>query len=516
MTSTTIVNMPADLDPLGQRIWLRERRQALLDHYEETLKRAIDEDRDVSDLEQRDMNADRAEVEKIDARIAEIDRNGQDALAARLAPPAHKEETRAMRTTALRSTAISSPAIHSGQTRRYSVTRAVQFAHGDAERDDVDAGLEKEFDQEMRRRGFQTRHGGFWISYAGALDEAGYVRRDISSAPGGGAAALASIKWRPDLFTLTVDALRPTLPTAALGVRTYTSTQPLMHIPTQLTALGELQMLPIDAAPAPGTDITTRLVEKPLRTGGMRQTILRHGVNYSEPSLVGLYARQMVEAVGRGIARQFFYGRRDVANPNACDGLITEAGLQRFNFGTGGNPAHVSWPALIDMAGRLSGLPVDGGPTRQWLMSPLLEESMMELQKKFRDPADGAIPDEVFWFPIISDSTKGTLAGKLYQTNPGIPITAARVTHLWLGDWSEDYIIIYGPGVEILPDPFTTPGARTQWCWVDFNVGTHDARRHVLAEDALLTQSAAPVVPLIDAPPEAKPGNVRAKAAATA
>jgi hypothetical protein len=135
-------------------------------------------------------------------------------------------------------------------------------------------------------------------------------------------------------------------------------------------------------------------------------------------------------------------------------------------------------------------------------MSPLLEESMMTLQKQYIDPGTGTVPTAVFWGAIIEGAGQGVLAAKFYRSNPGIPIDANRVTHLWLGDWASDYVIVYGLGLEVLPDPYTQRGHRNQWLWIDFNVGTHDARRHVLAQDVLLTQGTAPAVPLLP-PPEA-------------
>jgi hypothetical protein len=210
MATTT----PANLDPIAEIAALRDARRRLVDAYEEVLQRAIVDDRDVFDDEQATMDQLRKETRTLDARIAAKEAL-RDPVAEALTPQALKE-TPPMRTsqpvvTPLRSTAVGSPAVHTGEIRRYSVTNAIAFMFGDDKRDGLDTGLEVEFDQEMRKRGFQTRHGGFWLSYPGALDEAGYRARDISSAPGGAAQALASIEWRPDLFRLTTDALRPTL-----------------------------------------------------------------------------------------------------------------------------------------------------------------------------------------------------------------------------------------------------------------------------------------------------------------
>jgi hypothetical protein len=150
-------------------------------------------------------------------------------------------------------------------------------------------------------------------------------------------------------------------------------------------------------------------------------------------------------------------------------------------------------------------------------MHPRAEQAMLQIQRQYIDPASGTVPPaQGYWGSLIEFTGQGLLAGKLYQTNVGVPIDATKATHLWLGQFDRDYVIVFGPGMEILPDPYTDPGHRNQWVWIDFNVGSHDGKRHVLATDLLLPQDDLPVVPFTGDAPASAPPPAKAKAAARA
>jgi HK97 family phage major capsid protein len=286
----------------------------------------------------------------------------------------------------------------------------------------------------------------------------------------------------------------------------------VLHVPQQTAAIPDAEMLAIDASPAVGADISTRLIEVGLRTAGKRHKILRHGINYSQPSLVALYTSQIMGAMGRTVSRQAYYGDRGTANPNDVLGLFRLTDIQRYRFAGAGARALPTWLHILEMLALLTDLPLPAGePSRRWLMHPRLEETMMALMKQYADPADGLVPDGIFWNPLIDANMKGILAGTGYETNQGIPIDGTtRETHIWLGDWSTCYVVIFGPGMEMLPDPFTDPGHRNIWTWLDFNAGTIDPKRIVLGEGVQLLGN-PPTVPL-----EASPPRIEAKVAVTA
>jgi hypothetical protein len=370
----------------------------------------------------------------------------------------------------------------------------------DPEAKAVDFGFEAECHQELVQRGAAPSRGGVMVPFSALLKT-----RDIGTLPGDPGAALTGQQWRYDLFQLDAAAVRAKLLAGRLGCAVLTAQEPVVNIPSQSGPLPTAVWIPRDSDATVDADITTRSIQLQPHTLKSVHIIKRSARMYGTPDITNLYRDQMVTAMNYTADWSIFY-----ADPNATggpfperpSGLITQANLQKYNFGTGGLPAKISYLKLVDMASMLGILNVDS-PRRGWLMSKLLELTLISTWKTMDDPT--GTTGTALTQPILLEGS-GMLATFPYVTGTQLPVRGGagnKSTDLWVADWDACGILYFNSGaVEILPDPYTqaTSGALRLITFQDADVFCRDATRFVLAQDGLVNMSAPPVIPQAGVP----------------
>jgi hypothetical protein len=475
---------------------LKARRRVLADSMEAVLQRSRDENRDMTAMEAGTFDGLLAEAKELDRLETETE------------TPSRSELT--MNRSGL--AVVRAPAVHTrvanlpGGEQRWNFGAALALVL--EERDPgVDTGFEVECHQEMVNRGIAPRHGGMMMPMNGLLTRA----PDIGTKPGDPAASLVGIDFRFDLFGLDVSAMRARLIAGRVGAMVLTSQEPAVVIPRQDAPLPDAVWLARDAAITTQADLNTRAITLTPHTLAARHLILRSARLYGTPSIYGLYQQQIVQKMNYAVDRAWLYGDSTV-DANSPDGLIRQPRLQRFIMGVGGAtpaPALPTYPSLVNMLSLVATQPAEG-PRPAWLMSPLLELTMMGLWKTLIDPAAGPPPTST-WFmqSIIPDGGSTVLLNKIYQVGKQIPVRGGaggdNTTDLWYcDDWSSTGVCYFNSGaVEVLPNPYGAAygsGGIELITFQDADCFAMDAVRAVLSQDVLIIQPTPPAIPLSPEP----------------
>jgi hypothetical protein len=183
----------------------------------------------------------------------------------------------------------------------------------------------------------------------------------------------------------------------------------------------------------------------------------------------------------------------------AASGLVKQANVQAFTFGTAGAAGRATMLKLDQMRSLIALQPVE--TKRMWLMSVLAEGTLFTTWKSAIDPSTGTETVSTFGGPILDDDAGGQLLGFEYVTAKQIKIRtmgAVQASDLWLGDWSTTGICYFTPAVEIVPNIYGAAyasGGIELIVFQDVDVFALDPARFVLAQDLELNQANAPVVP---------------------
>jgi hypothetical protein len=137
---------------------------------------------------------------------------------------------------------------------------------------------------------------------------------------------LVGVEFRYDLFGLDTTAMRASLIAGRAGAKILTSQELQVVIPRKDAPLPDAAWLARDGEIAPQPDLATRSITLTPLTVASRHMILRSGRLYSNPSLYGLYQRQIVEKQNYAVDRVWLYGDSSATGrADEPDGLITRA-----------------------------------------------------------------------------------------------------------------------------------------------------------------------------------------------
>jgi HK97 family phage prohead protease/HK97 family phage major capsid protein len=399
--------------------------------------------------------------------------------------------------TTLRPTALRSSSARP-QEPQWNFGKALAFVLEDRSDPSIDWGFERETHEELIHRGVQPRHGGALLPYNGLL------QRDIATTPGGAGASLVGIDYRFDLFGLDTTAMRGQLIAGRAGAQVLTSTEPQVVLPRQDRPLPDAQWLARDGAINTQADLNTRSITLTPHTVASRHLLLRSARIYGTPSVYGIYQQQIVQKMNYAVDRAWLYGDAAV-DANSPDGLIRQ-NVQRYFFGTPPTPGpaapgDATYLGLKDMISLLEILPVDE-PRRAWLMSKLLELTLISTYKALDDTSGGG-GGPFLTQPIIEygGGGGGALLARPYLTATQIPVRANASTDIWVGDWPTSGVCYFANGaVEILPNPYSADayprGGIELITFQDADAFCLDPSRFVYSNDILLNQAAPPTIPL--------------------
>jgi hypothetical protein len=292
--------------------------------------------------------------------------------------------------------------------------------------------------------------------------------------------------------------MRQQLIAGRVGAQIINASEPEVVLPRQDQPLPDAQWLARDGTITTQGDLHTRAITLTPKTVAARHMLFRSARLYGTPSIFGLYQQQIVVKMNYAIDRAWLYGD-STADANSPNGLVKQANVQAYNFGTGGNPGRATMIKLDAMRSMVALQPIE--TKRMWLMSALAEGTLMTTWKSAIDPATGTETTATYGGPILDDDSGGVLLGFSYLTAKQIQIRTVgtgKGSDVWLGDWPTTGVCFFGPALEIVPNLYGAAyasGGIELICFMDCDVFALDPARFVLARDLELNQPNAPLVP---------------------
>jgi HK97 family phage prohead protease len=358
------------------------------------------------------------------------------------------------------------PAIR-GEPRQWSFGRCLALMDG-VPVAQVDWGLEKEISDELSKAVPTDRPGGIRIPFAMML-------RAIGNLPGDAGASLAGVDWRPELFGLDVEAIRPALIMGRAGARVITSDLPLVTVPRQDAPLPNAQWIARDASITAQGDIGTRSVDLTPHTVASNHQIKRSALLYSQPSVYNLYLQQISQKQLLELDRVILYGTGTAPQPA---GVVTSPRTQTYGFGGGTTTVAPTLTDFVTMASLLDGstAPPD---SRGWIMNPCMRATL-QTTRKLSGSTDSV---------TILGEGDTTLLGYPFVTGPQIPLSATDgASDLWFADFGQCGLCLFAGGAAtILPNPFGAmyaAGGTELAIFQDADTFAWDAYRFVYAKNA--------------------------------
>jgi HK97 family phage prohead protease len=369
----------------------------------------------------------------------------------------------------------SDPAVQRWDFGRFLAMVAPQLAPSD-----VDFGLEREVSDELNR--YSTR-SGFKIPL-GLL-----MQRAAGTKPGDIGESLTSVDFRPDMFGLDVEAIRPASIMGRAGARLLTTTEPLVTIPRQTAPLPDAVWIARDADMTLQADLGTRSMDLTPHCVGSYHKILRSGRLYGTPGLVDLYMAQIIEKQLFAVDKAVLYGTGITPQPM---GLIADPRHQSFQFGGAPANAAVTLTDLVKMSGLLDGS-VAPEDSRVWLMNSLLR-STLQATHKLTGATDSVT--------ILSEGDT-TLLQHPIITGQQLPspdvwfLDAGQVGVCWFAQGAATIEVVSNP----YADSVFASGALLLRAINDVDVFAMDAFRSVYAKNALTLGAAGVPVPFAASKP---------------
>jgi HK97 family phage major capsid protein len=474
----------------------RERRGQLLASCQAVVDRARAANRDLTDQEAETFDGFAREIDEIDAAPEEA-----LARASSTDTPTPRRLTMTRSGLAIRTsapvTSITAPAIigEADQTWSYGAALSLMLGERDPE---VDTGFVREIDAELRTRGAQARHGGFLVPLGAMMSGGDLRQKQIGTTPGGAGEALVTVDYRADLFGLDVAAMRARLIAGKMGAMVISSNEPEVVLPRQDQPLPAAQWLARDGSINLQTDLHTRAITLRPHTVAARHQLFRSARLYGTPSIYGLYQRQMVEVLNFEIDKAWLYGDATV-DVNAPNGLVKQAAVQTYTFGTAGAAGHATLVKLSEMKALILLQPIES--KRSWLMSDYGEGTLQTTWKSAIDPATGTETTATYGGPILDNTSAGQLLGYPYEIAKQIKVKvmgAVKGSDLWLDDWSSTGVCYFGPALELVPNIYGAAygsGGIELIGFIDCDAFALDPSRFALARDMQLNQANAVVVP---------------------
>jgi HK97 family phage major capsid protein/HK97 family phage prohead protease len=358
------------------------------------------------------------------------------------------------------------PAIR-GEPRAWSFGKCLALLDG-VPTSQVDWTFEREISDQLSKAVPTDRSGGLRVPLSVML-------RAIGTVSGDAGASLAGTDWRPELFGLDVEAVKPALIMGRAGAKIISSDLPLVVVPRQSAPLPDAVWLARDAAMTAQADIGTRSIDLVPHTVASYHQIKRSALLYSQPSVYNLYLQQITQKQLLAVDKAILYGTGVAPQPS---GVVTSTRTQVFQFGAGTATVAPTLSDFVTMASMLEGstVPPDN---RGWIMNPTMR-STLQATRKLTGSTDSV---------TILGEGDTTLLGYPITTGPQIPLAAADgASDIWFADYGQCGICLFAGGTAtILPNPYGSmfsAGGTELAIFQDVDVFVWDAYRFVHSTNA--------------------------------
>lgn len=341
--------------------------------------------------------------------------------------------------------------------KSYSLIRAINAQlTGDWKK----AGFERECSDEISKK-MQASNGGFFMPLNIAFDGAAAkraleTRAQFNSGAGNTGGYLVATELMADSF---IELLRAKMLVRQLGARVLSGLVGNIDIPKQSTAATLYWV-------AEGSDVTESegtfgKVSMTPKTAGARSQMTRQMLMQSTPDIEMLARADLALVMALGFDKAAISGTGSAGQPT---GILNVSGIGSVAMGTNG-AAFSNVDPLIDLETAVADANADFGnlayltnPTQVGKLKKLKDSQNNYLWNGFRQPIGSAVPGEINGYACgRSTQVPKTLA----KGNSGAVCSA-----MIFGNWSDLLIGQWGPGLEVLANPF---GA-------GFNSGSVDIR----------------------------------------
>jgi len=348
-------------------------------------------------------------------------------------------------------------------SNNYSIFRAIEACiTGNWEK----AGLEKECDKAIAKITGKGA-GGFYMP----LEAGGFGQRDLTVGSTTAGGYLKGTDHRSDIF---IEALYDRLVLKQLGAKTMSGLIGDISIPAMDTSTS-VYWVAEGGAPTEGAPTVKQIAMAP-KTVGAYVDITRKLRLQSSPSAEQIFRDDMVRKVAGAVDAVGIEG----GGTNQPTGILQTSGIGAVTIGTNGGAP--TWSTVVDLVAAVEIDNADEG-AMAFLTNPKVK-SKLSTTAKVTSTDSRMILDEVFdqlySFPLAATN------GVPSDLNKG---SGTDLSALIFGSFNNMIIGQWGPGVEVLVDPYTfssTGGVRVT-CFLDVDIAILHAEAFAACQEIVTT-----------------------------